>query len=144
MEVEDHQGERAGFVEGGGFSVRDVPASIEGLADDDALLISDDCRSEVSSAVDSKVNGMLVDTVCVVVSKLAVAITGFGEIGLDDDEREQLVALWAPLMPGMSPFANAVLGTVLILSSKTFLYLHLRKQSKSIETAKIDEEGKDA
>lgn len=130
--------EAVSSVESGGFSVRDIEAIREENTDSDLFWGSDGVSQETPIAVDdNQVNELLLDTICVMVSKLAVALTGFEEVGLDASEQAQLVKLWAPFKPGLSPIANAIMGTALILSSKAFLYLHLRKKSSVVREGDV-------
>lgn len=121
----------------GGFSVDQFRADLGAdTATEDFSDLGVGSRPASSQAND-QVNGALIEMTCIMVSKLAVALTGFDEIGLDDDEVSQLVELWRPFTPEMSPLAMAVLGTTMIVSSKTFLYLQLRKQHKFAELTSV-------
>lgn len=135
--MEPEKSESDFSVEAGGFSVKDVPADVGEVTDSDLFWDAEDTGAPEPVVSDSQVNAMLLDTVFVMLSKLAVVLTGFEEVGLDDDEIKQLVKLWEPFVPGMSPFANAVMGTALIVSSKTFLYLHLRRKSRLSENGNV-------
>lgn len=132
METESNLSEQVSSEENGGFSVRDIPA--QGFDEEGgSAFVADEVHRKTDSAAVSQVNEALVEMVCVMVSKLAVALTGFQEVGLDNDEVKQLVKLWEPFTPGMSPLATAVLGTTMIVFSKTFLYLNLRRQRNLFE-----------
>ena len=119
--------EADGLTGDGGFRVEDFPADFGGDNQDSDLSGIRLAGKATNSEADEKVNAQMVEMVCLMVSKLAVSLTGIEEIGLDDDERKQLVELWKPFTPDMSPLAQAILGTMMIVSSKTFLYLQLRK-----------------
>jgi len=76
------------------------------------------------------VNEALVETVCLVVSKVVTAATHIPELAFDEKETEQLKQLWSPLMPAISPTVMAVLGTAIIIGGKVGMYFTLKKPSK--------------
>jgi len=92
------------------------------------------------------VNEAMIRTVCLVVSKVATSITKIPELAFDEEEINQLVLLWKPLIPSLSPVALAAVGTTIIIGGKTALYFSLRKKKVSgTEPSKaVEEEVKSA
>lgn len=89
-----------------------------------------------------EVNKALIETICVMVSRMAVAIIGMEDIAFTDPEVEQLKNLWSPFMPSISPVATAILGTVIIVGGKVGVYMIKKRETKKSKPAKTAETAK--
>lgn len=83
-----------------------------------------------SSATDQLVADAMVETTAKMLGKLTVLITKIDEMDFDEEEIQQLKALWSPIMPTVSPVFGAIIGTSVIVLSKMATYKILKKGGK--------------
>lgn len=82
------------------------------------------------SSEELEVNKAIIETVCVAIGRIAIAITGTEDVAFDEAETEQLKNLWSPLVPEVSPTAAAIIGTIVIVGGKVGIYMAKRHESK--------------
>lgn len=107
----------------------DVPEEPEGSEE------GGDGPSEAELAI----NGAMVEVAATTVGRVAAAITRIPEMEFDEAEVEQLKALWAPLVPEMSPMTTALVGTLIIVAGKVSIYMAKRKEIKGVPLQKADQ-----
>lgn len=78
-----------------------------------------------------EVNRAMVETAAMVVGRTAVLITKIEEMAFDEDETNQLVALWSPILPKLTPLVAAIIGTSIIIGGKVGTYYALKEPKKS-------------
>lgn len=92
--------------------------------------------AQVSSEAEAMIGGMLVESSARMIGKTAELLTKIPEMNFDEDELEQLKAVWTPLMPAVSPVFGAIIVTLTIVAGKVVIYRSGRKRIK------VEEEGK--
>lgn len=104
----------------------------EGLAGEELEEIG---KGEAVSETEQMVGEMLVEASAKMIGKTAELLTKIPEMNFDEDEIEQLKAVWTPLMPAFSPVFGAIIVTLTIVAGKAVIYRSGRKRIK------VEEEG---
>ena len=89
------------------------------------------------SKTNQMVGEMLVESSAKMIGKTAELLTKIPEMNFDEDELEQLVKVWTPLMPSVSPVFGAIIVTLTIVAGKVVIYRSGRKR------VKVKEEGEE-
>ena len=81
------------------------------------------------------VNRAMIETAVKVLGRLTALLTRIEEMDFDENEVEQLITLWTPVIPAISPVLAAVVGTLIIATGKvaTYTAFHKREEGKGIE-----------
>lgn len=114
----------------GGSKVADIEidpgSSIESLGDlfPEEVIPSAEAEAMISAEV--------VKGVCSLIGDTVARITKYDEMNFTESEKEELAKVWSPLMPGVSPLTAALVTTLVIVGSKTSLFIMLRKEEKGV------------
>jgi hypothetical protein len=92
---------------------------------------------EISPEALVAVNEAMIETALKVLNKVLVLLTNIEEIAFDDEEIEQLKALWSPVIPVISPLAGAIVGTSIIVAGKIAIYVQHKRMEKSVTESKV-------
>ncbi len=77
-----------------------------------------------------EVNAVLIEAIATVTGRTLALLTSVEEMNFDEQEINQLVKIWTPVLPAISPLAVALLGTTAIVSSKVAIYVTYRKRKE--------------
>jgi len=134
-----NENEKSKNAKTGGFKVKqDIKKPIqqeveEGLSEGEE--VSEESGSQVLDETEAMIGGMLVESSARMIGKTAELLTRIPEMNFDEDELEQLKAIWTPLMPSVSPIFGAIIVTLTIVAGKVVIYRSSKKRIK------IEEDG---
>ncbi len=86
-----------------------------------------------------EVNAVLIESIAVITGKTLALLTSVEELNFDEQEINQLVKIWTPVLPAISPLAVALLGTTAIVSAKVAIYVAYRRIIKK-EKERVSEQ----
>jgi len=123
----------------GGFKIKEEHKEPqneqEGLEPSAEELDGEDLGAAPSSEAQLQVAKAMVETACMVTGNIAKLVTKIDEMAFDEEETNQLVELWSPLMPQLTPVVAAIIGTSIIIGGKVGVYYSKKKESKGGEEA---------
>ncbi len=110
------------------MQVQDIPITVQPVNEPAASATG---KNGEISELQLAMNGLMLRTTIMGLNKLLVGFTGIEKMAFDEDETAQLVALWSPFIPQVSPLVTAIAGTVIIVGGKVgILVIEKRKQNK--------------
>ncbi len=77
-----------------------------------------------------EVNAVLIEAIATVTGRTLALLTSVEEMKFDEQEINQLIKIWTPVLPTISPLAVALLGTTAIVSSKVAINVVYRKTTQ--------------
>jgi len=127
------------------FNIKNTPITIpESEPDNQEGEEETEGESTPASEVQQQINAAMVETACMVVGNIAKLVTNIDEIAFDEDETNQLVELWSPIMPQLTPVVAAIIGTSIIIGGKVGVYYTKKKELKSGEEETKGKKPKDS